>query len=56
MVPFNITIPYNELYPKLMEKLKAELPGNLAWAVKGCLAWQKIWFCQPNQVKEEVNS
>lgn len=27
--------------PDLAERLKAELPGILAWAIRGCLAWQK---------------
>lgn len=53
IVPFNITVPDNERDPKLTEKLTAELPGILAWAVKGCLEWQKIGLCPPNEVKEE---
>ncbi len=56
MVPFNITIPESERDPKLMEKLSAELPGVLTWAVKGCLDWQEKGLCPPNEVKEEVNA
>ena len=41
LVPFNVTIPDPEQDKRLPEKLKEELPGILAWAVKGCLAWQK---------------
>lgn len=54
MVPFNVTIPDNERDPKLMEKLSAELSGILAWAVKGCLDWQKTGLRPPSVVKEEV--
>lgn len=56
LIPFKITIPANERDPKLMEKFTAELPGILAWAVKGCLEWQKIGLCPPHEVKEEVKA
>ena len=35
-----MTIPEAEVDPKLTDKLRAELPGILAWAVRGCLDWQ----------------
>jgi len=41
LIPFNVTIPPEEQDKNLTEKLEAELPGILAWAVEGCLAWQK---------------
>lgn len=41
LVPFTITIPPCERDPELGAKLRRELPGILAWAVRGCLAWQK---------------
>jgi putative DNA primase/helicase len=40
LVPFTITIPEEERDPRLIEKLKAEFPGILAWAIQGCLEWQ----------------
>ncbi len=36
---------------RLGEKLKAELPGILAWAVKGCLEWQEQGLGTPEEVK-----
>src|SRR5262249_39500526 len=33
------------------EKLKAELPGILAWCVRGCLEWQKNGLGTPDEVK-----
>lgn len=39
-IPFTVTIPDDEVDPELLSKLRAELPGILAWAVRGCLAWQ----------------
>lgn len=51
LIPFQVTFETPEKIrpgdtalpkdPNLMAKLRAELPGILAWAVQGCLAWQK---------------
>lgn len=41
LLPFNTTIPDAEKDPQLPEKLRAEAPGILAWAVRGCLIWQR---------------
>lgn len=40
LVPFGVTIPEAERDVDLKEKLRAELPGILAWAVAGCRDWQ----------------
>jgi putative DNA primase/helicase len=34
----------------LRSKLEAELPGILAWAVRGCLAWQKVGLREPQTI------
>ncbi|WP_417477882.1 DNA primase family protein [Maricaulis sp.] len=39
MIPFNVTIPAEERDSKLPEKLRAEYPGILAWAVQGAMRW-----------------
>jgi putative DNA primase/helicase len=52
LVPFNVTIPEVERDKKLGEKLSAELPGILAWAVRGCLAWQRDGLGTPSEVVE----
>jgi putative DNA primase/helicase len=36
LVPFTVTIPPEERDEGLPEKLKAELPGILAWMIRGC--------------------
>jgi len=41
LIPFTVTIPENEVDPFLPDKLLIELPGILAWAVQGCLEWQR---------------
>lgn len=51
LVPFEVTIPENERDLMLAGKLKAELPGILAWAVQGCLEWQKNGLGTPDEVK-----
>ena len=51
LVPWTVTIPEAEQDPTLSEKLKAEAPGILAWAVEGCLAWQAGGLAAPASVK-----
>lgn len=41
LIPFDVTIPPKRRDPKLAEKLRAELPGIMAWAVEGCRAWRE---------------
>jgi putative DNA primase/helicase len=41
MIPFMVTIPKEKQDPKLLEALKAEMPGILAWLVRGCLQWRE---------------
>lgn len=40
LLPFPETVPEADRDRQLPERLRAELPGVLAWAVAGCLAWQ----------------
>ncbi|MCL5744411.1 MAG: phage/plasmid primase, P4 family [Acidobacteria bacterium] len=39
MVPFEVSIPLDEIDLKLPEKLRAEASGVLTWAVRGCASW-----------------
>jgi putative DNA primase/helicase len=41
LVPFEVKIPKDERDKRMAEKLKAEGPEILAWAVRGCLDWQR---------------
>ena len=56
LVPFTVTIPAAERDPKLLDKLTAELPGILAWAVRGCLDWRKNGLGAPDAVKAATAS
>jgi putative DNA primase/helicase len=51
LVPFEVTIPEPERDPNLPEKLRAELPGILAWAVRGCLDWQREGLDEPEEIR-----
>ncbi len=41
LVPFTVTIPKKERDPHLLDKLGQELPGILAWAVRGAMEWKR---------------
>jgi len=56
LIPFTVTIPEDEQDKRLLEKLKAELTGILAWAVRGCLEWQRNGLGVPSEVKEATAS
>lgn len=51
LVPFDVTIHKAEQDPTLPKKLEAELPGILAWAVEGCLQWQREGLNPPREVR-----
>jgi len=51
LVPFTVEIPEAERDKELMEKLKGEWPGILAWAIDGCLLWQRNGLIPPPSVR-----
>lgn len=54
LVPFNAVITDDAKDPALQDKLKAELPGILAWAVRGCLDWQRSGLNPPDAMTDAV--
>jgi putative DNA primase/helicase len=56
LVPFTVTIPEEERDPRLPEKLLAELPGILAWAVRGAMAWHADGLGVPAEVRTATAS
>lgn len=56
LVPFVVTITPAQRDTHLQEKLFAELPGILNWAIKGCLDWQKNHLREPKVVSDAVCS
>jgi P4 family phage/plasmid primase-like protien len=51
-VPFTVRIAEANVDKDLFEKLVAELPGVLAWAVEGCLQWQRTGLARPKAVQQ----
>lgn len=51
LIPFTVTIPQKERDQALPEKLLAERDGILAWAIRGCLEWQRIGLQPPSSIK-----
>jgi putative DNA primase/helicase len=54
LVPFNVRIPDHERKPmdELLAGFRAELSGILAWAVRGCLEWQRDGLGAPLEVMQ----
>jgi putative DNA primase/helicase len=52
LIPFDVAIPAEEIDKDLLKKLKMELPGILAWAVRGCMEWQRSGLGEPTAIKE----
>ena len=51
LVPFNVQVPDDEQDKELADKLKAELPGILNWALDGCILWQDAGLNPPEEVQ-----
>ncbi len=50
LIPFTVVIPDDEQDKNLTQRLMAEWPGILAWAVRGCLEWQREGLKAPDAV------
>lgn len=51
LVPFTQTFGDDRKDPRLPERLRSEAAGILAWAVRGCLEWQKQGLNPPSEVR-----
>lgn len=52
LIPFMRTFDSLHADKRLLEKLLAEAPAILNWAIEGCLAWQKEGLKTPNAVEQ----
>ncbi len=50
LVPFTVQIPPEEVEKGLLDVLRAELPGILAWAVSGAMQWYRDGLPTPEAV------
>jgi putative DNA primase/helicase len=55
LIPFAVKIPTAERDPNLQDKLKDEWGGILAWAIEGCLAWQRDGLAPPSAVTQATD-
>jgi putative DNA primase/helicase len=55
-IPFTVTIPDDKVDTHFAEKLRPEWSGILAWAIEGCLEWQRIGLCPPKAVTDATES
>jgi len=55
LIPFKVTIPETERDPQLVDKLQVERNGILAWAIRGCLDWQRIGLSPPKSVVDATS-
>jgi len=51
LVPFELDLAPDEVDPHLEEKLWTEREGILAWAVRGCIRWQKEGLTPSPRIK-----
>jgi putative DNA primase/helicase len=51
LIPFEQQFPKGKADEQLLSKLKAEAPGVLAWAVRGCLEWRRNGLGLPDVVE-----
>ncbi len=49
LIPFTITVPPERRDKHLQQRLLTERDGILAWAVQGCLDWQRLGQLDPPQ-------
>jgi putative DNA primase/helicase len=56
LVSFDVTIPESERDTTVPDRLKAEYGGILAWALAGCLEWQKNGLTPPDAVRAATST
>jgi putative DNA primase/helicase len=56
LIPFSVTIPKADRDLDLFDKLKAEWPGILQWAVEGCRLWAERGLDPPAAVVEATEA
>lgn len=54
LIPFQVTIPEEDVDKNLPYLLRRELPGILIWAIEGCLLWRKEGLEKPSAVEAAV--
>ena len=55
LIPFEVTIPRDKRDRQLQDKLLKERDGILAWALEGCMQWQRIGLRPPQLVQDATS-
>lgn len=55
LIPFEVNIPKEKVDKNLKYKLRQEFPQILAWAVEGCIKWQREGLQEPQVVVDATN-
>ena len=55
LIPFEVTIPRDKRDRQLQEKLLKERDGILAWALEGCMRWQRTGLSPPQSVQDATS-
>ena len=55
LIPFDEIIELDEMDRDLPRKLREELPGILAWMVRGCLEYQRVGLDEPEIVRAKTS-
>jgi putative DNA primase/helicase len=51
LIPFEVEFTDEQIDPAIKAKLLDEVAGILAWAVRGCLEWQRIGLKEPASIR-----
>lgn len=54
LIPFEVNIPKEKVDKSLKYKLRKEMPQIMAWAVQGCLKWQREGLEPPECVNRAI--
>lgn len=54
LIPFEVNIPAEKVDKNLKYKLRKEAPQIIAWAVQGCIMWQREGMEEPQKVLDAV--
>ena len=55
LIPWAVTVPPAERDRKLPERLRDELPGVLAWVIRGCIEWHSEGLQAPDEVRRATS-
>jgi P4 family phage/plasmid primase-like protien len=56
LIPFVVSVDESTADKSMPEKLREEMPGILAWCVRGCLEWQRVGLGEPDEVSTATSA